>query len=143
MVSGSQNKQFENQVDSHREHACIIHTTVRFHAHAHTLSIHHIKSPYPHNLTPPFPSPPPLPGPAHMGHAYEGLTADMIARYYRIASPSGCYFVTGSDEHGQKIAGVAESQGMEPIQLTDKYVDGFNVLNQREVRISWRGRARR
>lgn len=72
-------------------------------------------------------------GPAHMGHAYEGLTADMIARYYRISSPRGCYFVTGSDEHGQKIAGVAEGQGLEPIDICDKYVNGFKVLNQREL----------
>lgn len=73
-------------------------------------------------------------GPAHMGHAYEGVTADVIARYHRIESnESSCYFVTGSDEHGQKIAGTAEANGLTPIENCDKYVSGFQVLNQREL----------
>ncbi len=71
-------------------------------------------------------------GPAHMGHAYEGVTADIIARYYRVATADGCYFVTGADEHGQKIAGVAEKEKITPFELVTKYVNGFKVLNQRE-----------
>ncbi|GMI24512.1 hypothetical protein TeGR_g288 [Tetraparma gracilis] len=70
-------------------------------------------------------------GPAHMGHAYEGITADVIARYHRTTKP-GAYFLTGSDEHGQKIAGVAEAQGVRPIEVTDRFVKGFQVLNQRQ-----------
>jgi methionyl-tRNA synthetase len=67
-----------------------------------------------------------------MGHAYEGVTADIITRYHRLTLPSG-YFLTGSDEHGQKIAGVAEEAGVAPIDITDKYVTGFQVLNQRQL----------
>jgi methionyl-tRNA synthetase len=72
-------------------------------------------------------------GPAHMGHAYEGVTADIIARYFRTCDSDGCYFVTGADEHGQKIAGTAEANGMTPIDNCNKYVTGFQALNQREL----------
>jgi len=71
-------------------------------------------------------------GPAHMGHAYEGATADCIARYARLKYGSGgCYFLTGSDEHGQKIANTAEAMNQAPIEICDKYVTGFQCLNQR------------
>lgn len=59
-------------------------------------------------------------GPAHMGHAYEGVTSDVIARFARLCGDQSVYFLTGSDEHGQKIATTAESQGMKPIELCDK-----------------------
>jgi len=76
-------------------------------------------------------------GPAHMGHAYEATTSDCIARYARVSGqyPGGVYFVTGADEHGQKIANTAESEGKTPIEICNKYVAGFQCLNQR-IRIS-------
>jgi len=73
-------------------------------------------------------------GPGHMGHAYEATTSDAIARYNRLKLGSNqTYFVTGSDEHGQKIANTAANQTppVKPIELCDKYVTGFQVLNQR------------
>ncbi|KAL7543942.1 hypothetical protein ACHAXR_013336 [Thalassiosira sp. AJA248-18] len=78
-------------------------------------------------------------GPAHMGHAYEAATTDAIARFARLNSDKGCdgnspseaYFVTGADEHGEKIAKTAEKEGKEPIEICDKYVTGFQCLNQR------------
>jgi methionyl-tRNA synthetase len=73
-------------------------------------------------------------GPGHMGHAYEAATADAIARYNRVKfGHSQTHFVTGSDEHGQKIANTAADQvpPCEPIDLCNKYVTGFQVLNQR------------
>lgn len=73
-------------------------------------------------------------GAAHMGHAYEGTTADSIARYARLKNGGdGCYFVTGADEHGQKIANTAEAMGQEPIDICNKYVTGFQCLNQRTL----------
>ena len=42
----------------------------------------------------------------HMGHAYEFLTADVIARFHRVMGYD-TYFLTGSDEHGQKVAASA------------------------------------
>lgn len=86
-------------------------------------------------------------GPGHMGHAYEAATADVIARHRRLLLSSSSssrsanrnttkvYFVTGTDEHGQKIAEQAAKEGLSPIQICDKYVTGFQVLNQR-IRIS-------
>ena len=59
-------------------------------------------------------------GPAHMGHAYEGTTTDVIARFARLCGDQSVYFVTGSDEHGQKIATTAEESGVTPIDLCNK-----------------------
>lgn len=61
-------------------------------------------------------------GPAHMGHAYEGTTSDAIARFARLNAedPSEAYFVTGADEHGEKIAKTAEKEGKEPIEICNK-----------------------
>ena len=59
-------------------------------------------------------------GPAHMGHAYEATTADVIARYHRLKGDQPSYFVTGADEHGQKIANTAADKGEEPIDICNK-----------------------
>jgi hypothetical protein len=59
-------------------------------------------------------------GPAHMGHAYEGVTSDVISRLQRLKGDRPCYFVTGADEHGQKIAAAAADQGKEPQEICDK-----------------------
>jgi len=66
----------------------------------------------------------------HMGHAYEFLTADVLARYHRAM---GCdtFFLTGSDEHGQKVAAAAEATGNTPLAHCDIYVNAFKALNQR------------
>jgi len=72
-------------------------------------------------------------GAPHIGHAYEAATSDVIARHQRLTAKEAhpVYFVTGSDEHGQKIAEQAAKEEMEPIEVCDKYVAGFKVLNQR------------
>jgi len=59
-------------------------------------------------------------GPGHMGHAYEAATSDVIARFHRLWGIQPSYFVTGADEHGQKIATTAADQGMEPIDICNK-----------------------
>ena len=48
-----------------------------------------------------------------MGHAYEAVAADVIARYHR-AYGRDVYFLTGADEHGQKIADTAAAQARTP-----------------------------
>jgi len=68
-------------------------------------------------------------GPPHIGHAYEAITADVFARYHRLNNEQ-VFFLTGSDEHGQKISDTAKKQNMTPIELCDKYVDTFKSLNQ-------------
>jgi len=66
----------------------------------------------------------------HIGHAYEALAADWVARWQRMFG-NDTYYLTGSDEHGAKIAAVAEDEGIKPIEICDRYVDGFKALNQR------------
>ncbi|WP_313990590.1 methionine--tRNA ligase [uncultured Selenomonas sp.] len=63
----------------------------------------------------------------HIGHAYCTTVADTIARFKRLA---GCdvFFLTGSDEHGQKIQQAAEKEGVTPLQYVDRIVAGFQEL---------------
>ncbi|TYZ62823.1 hypothetical protein PybrP1_012258 [[Pythium] brassicae (nom. inval.)] len=65
----------------------------------------------------------------HMGHAYENITADVIARYHR-AFGRDVRFLTGTDEHGQKIAQTAEAAGVTPMALCDKYAAIFQQLTR-------------
>lgn len=66
----------------------------------------------------------------HIGHAYENSITDVQARFHRLAGRN-VRFLTGTDEHGMKIAGSAASAGMEPIDLCTKYTNGFKALNER------------
>lgn len=66
----------------------------------------------------------------HIGHAYCTTIADSIARYKRL-SDLDVFFLTGSDEHGQKIEQKAEEQGVTPIEYVDKIVAGFQNLWKR------------
>ncbi len=67
-------------------------------------------------------------GPPHMGHAYEAVSADVLARYHR-AYGRKVFFCTGADEHGQKIADTAAAQSIKPIELCDKHVAQFKHLD--------------
>ena len=66
----------------------------------------------------------------HIGHAYCTTIADTIARFKRLAGYE-VFFLTGSDEHGQKIQRTAESQGVTPLEYVDKIVAGFQELWKR------------
>ena len=63
----------------------------------------------------------------HIGHIYTTLVADTIARYRRLAGDS-VYFLTGSDEHGQKIERAAAERAVEPIALADEVVARYHTL---------------
>jgi len=63
----------------------------------------------------------------HIGHAYCTTVADAIARYKRLADYD-VFFLTGSDEHGQKIERKAKEVGVTPIEYVDKIVDSFKNL---------------
>jgi len=69
-------------------------------------------------------------GDPHIGHAYEAVCADMIARYHRIFGRD-TFFLTGTDEHGQKIAEKAASLNLQPIDICNQYAEAFQKLNQR------------
>ena len=63
----------------------------------------------------------------HMGHAYAAVLADIIARYQRL-SLKETYFLTGTDEHGAKIARAAEAAAKEPRVFVDEMAEEFQGL---------------
>jgi methionyl-tRNA synthetase len=65
----------------------------------------------------------------HIGHAYTTIIADTLARFKKLC---GCdvFFLTGTDEHGQKIEKSAAEKGLTPIELADKVVIRFKNLWQ-------------
>lgn len=63
----------------------------------------------------------------HIGHTYSTTIADTMARFKRLAGYD-VMFLTGSDEHGQKIQRAAEAKGVTPIEYTDEIVSGFQNL---------------
>lgn len=63
----------------------------------------------------------------HIGHAYTTVAADTMARFKRMQGFE-VRFLTGSDEHGQKIERKAKSMGQEPLEYVDGIVEGFKHL---------------
>jgi methionyl-tRNA synthetase len=66
-------------------------------------------------------------GSPHLGHAYEKVLADVIARFRRMMGDQ-VYFLTGTDEHGQKIQQTARKRGVEPKQLVDEVSEEFRAM---------------
>jgi len=65
-------------------------------------------------------------GPPHLGHAYEKVLADALARYHRQRGDA-TFFLTGTDEHGQKVARRAAEAGLEPKAFVDQIVAQFKA----------------
>ncbi len=63
----------------------------------------------------------------HIGHAYTTIACDAIARRQRMLGKD-TYFLTGTDEHGQKIERAAQAAGKSPQQLTDEVSAEFKAL---------------
>jgi len=63
----------------------------------------------------------------HIGHAYTTIVADVLARYHRMAGEN-TFFVTGTDEHGDKIAEAAQKAGVTPQEYADKISAQFRSL---------------
>ena len=55
----------------------------------------------------------------HIGHAYCSIAADTMAKYKRLRGYD-VFFLTGTDEHGQKIEEVARARGLEPQEFVDQ-----------------------
>jgi methionyl-tRNA synthetase len=66
-------------------------------------------------------------GKLHIGHAYTTVAGDAMARYKRLRGYDVMY-LTGTDEHGQKIQRNAEAKGITPQQYVDEIVDGIKEL---------------
>lgn len=63
----------------------------------------------------------------HIGHTYCTVMADAMARFKRL-SGYDVRFLTGTDEHGQKIQTIAEKEGMKPQEYVDRIVAGIKDL---------------
>jgi methionyl-tRNA synthetase len=68
-------------------------------------------------------------GEPHIGHAYTTVVADVLARTARTRGPA--YFLTGTDEHGQKVADAAAAAGKTPQQWCDELVPRWKALFER------------
>ena len=71
----------------------------------------------------------------HIGHAYTSIAADFLARLYR-ASGKETYFLTGTDEHGQKNVEAAENAGKTLEELSNKNSESFRALKE-TLNLSW------
>src|SRR3990170_9015586 len=63
----------------------------------------------------------------HIGHAYTTIVADVLARYHRL-SGYRTYFLTGTDEHGDKIVAAAAKAGLSPLAYADMISAQFRNL---------------
>ena len=66
-------------------------------------------------------------GVPHIGHAYTAIASDVIARFHRLDGKD-VFFLTGTDEHGQKMQQTAEKEGITPIELATKNSQAFKDL---------------
>ena len=71
----------------------------------------------------------------HIGHALEKIQADVLARYARLKGKE-VWFLTGTDEHGVKIARAAEAAGKKPQEFVDGLAGDFKHLKE-ALNLSW------
>ncbi len=64
----------------------------------------------------------------HIGHAYTSVACDVMARFMRLKG-NKVYFLTGTDEHGQKVEKAAENKGLNPQSFTDEVSETFKSLS--------------
>ncbi|OGM15844.1 methionine--tRNA ligase [Candidatus Woesebacteria bacterium RBG_19FT_COMBO_42_9] len=70
----------------------------------------------------------------HIGHAYTTIAADVVARYWRQKNgKENVFFLTGTDEHGQKVAQAAKERGLSPKEFVDsvapRFEEAWKLLN--------------
>ncbi len=68
-------------------------------------------------------------GEPHMGHAYEAIATDALARFQRLSGKQ-VLFATGMDEHGQKINTIAQDKGLSPKQMVDALALRFQEMGK-------------
>jgi methionyl-tRNA synthetase len=66
-------------------------------------------------------------GPPHIGHAYEAIATDAIARFMRLDGHD-VHFLTGTDEHGIKMLQTANREGISPRELSERNVPRFRAM---------------
>ena len=63
----------------------------------------------------------------HIGHAYTTVLTDVLTRYHKLFDYDA-FFMTGVDEHGQKVQKAAAARGISPQQHVDEYSEHFRNL---------------
>src|SRR5581483_7089111 len=66
-------------------------------------------------------------GAPHIGHAYTSIASDVLARWKRLDG-FDVFFLTGTDEHGQKVEQAAQAEGISPQALTDRISADFKDM---------------
>jgi methionyl-tRNA synthetase len=69
-------------------------------------------------------------GAPHIGHAYEAIATDALARFQRLDGRD-VFFLTGTDEHGLKMIQTAQNEGMTPLDLATRNAGLFKAMDQR------------
>ncbi|HEY1604361.1 MAG TPA: methionine--tRNA ligase [Allosphingosinicella sp.] len=69
-------------------------------------------------------------GPPHIGHAYEAIATDAVARFQRLMGRD-VFFLTGTDEHGLKMAQAAREKGIAPGTLADEMSSLFRSMDEK------------
>jgi methionyl-tRNA synthetase len=69
-------------------------------------------------------------GQPHIGHAYEAISADVLARFARLDGKD-VFFLTGTDEHGLKMVQTAQNEGLTAAQLAERNANRFREMDQR------------
>lgn len=64
----------------------------------------------------------------HIGHAYTSISVDVLKRFYRLKGIDA-YFLTGTDEHGQKVEKAAQDKDIDPKKFTDQVSENFRALS--------------
>ena len=68
-------------------------------------------------------------GAPHIGHAYTSIAADVMARFKRLDGYD-VFFLTGTDEHGQKVEQAAREAGIDPQTYVDRISADFQAMTQ-------------
>jgi methionyl-tRNA synthetase len=68
-------------------------------------------------------------GAPHIGHAYTSIAADVMARWMRLEGKD-VFFLTGTDEHGQKVEKAAQDAGLDPQSFTDGIAVQFRAMGE-------------
>jgi methionyl-tRNA synthetase len=69
-------------------------------------------------------------GSPHIGHAYEAIATDALARFQRL-NGKDVFFLTGTDEHGQKMVQTAQSEGLAVAELAERNAGRFREMDER------------
>ncbi|WP_424702297.1 class I tRNA ligase family protein, partial [Escherichia coli] len=69
-------------------------------------------------------------GQPHIGHAYEAIATDALARFQRLDGKD-VFFLTGTDEHGLKMIQTAQNEGMTPFDLATRNAARFREMDER------------